>query len=305
MKKAPKCSVIIPTYNRETLLGYTLESLTRQRLVPGQFEVLVVDDGSSDATAQMVDRYRERLDLQYFFQPDEGWRTAKARNVGIAHAAGDVCVFVDAGVLLHSGCLEAHVARHESTTEPLAICGYIYGFNVDNEDAEIIARTIDIHDPDATMEVMDGRQEHLDVREYFYRKYTDDFHDLPAPWPIFWTANVSARTRQIRALGAFDEAFQSWGGEDLDLAYRLHRDGAKFVLDRGAKAIHYPHYKSFDENEQAAKKNYRYMAAKYGTPIIRLLLETPEVNPFNMNDVIRERELPTCSEYLAGQRKAG
>ena len=121
MQTPLKCSVIIPTYNRATLLRHTLESLTTQSLPPDQFEVLVVDDGSSDTTAEEVESFRERLNLRYFFQEDEGWRTAKARNVGIANAAADVCVFIDSGVLLHPGCLAAHVASHqEEETAPVA-----------------------------------------------------------------------------------------------------------------------------------------------------------------------------------------
>jgi glycosyltransferase involved in cell wall biosynthesis len=50
----------------------------------------------------MVRTFENRLDLRYFFQADKGYRVALARNVGISHARGEICVFVDAGVLLHS-----------------------------------------------------------------------------------------------------------------------------------------------------------------------------------------------------------
>src|ERR1035438_4569160 len=142
MSRPLKCSVIIPTYNRAPLLSHTLESLVRQSLPADEFEVLVVDDGSSDETSVMVEGFSTRLNLRYFFQEDEGWRTARARNVGIANAAADVCVFLDSGLLAHSGCLAAHVSSHEESPVPLAICGYVYGFNVDNQDADVIAKAI-------------------------------------------------------------------------------------------------------------------------------------------------------------------
>jgi glycosyltransferase involved in cell wall biosynthesis len=303
-KKAPECSVVIPTYNRVTLLKYTLEALAKQRLPREDFEVLVVDDGSSDGTADMVASYHDRLNLRYFFQPDEGWRSAKARNVGIEHAAGDICVFVDSGVLLHSRCLEAHIASHRSASVPLAVCGYVYGYNINNEDADLIIQAIDPDDPDGTIARMQQEQKWLDFREFFYAKYTDEFHGLAAPWTIYWTSNVSASTEQVRSVGAFDEAFQTWGGEDMDLAYRLYRDGAKFIVNRQASSIHFPHYKSFEENEQQAKQNYVHMVKKYDTPIIRLLLETPDVHPFNIHEVIEERGLPRCQDYVAARRLA-
>ncbi len=300
VRKPPLCSVVIPTYNRVKLLRHTLESLTRQKLPLGSFEVLVVDDGSSDTTAAMVDTYRQRLNLHYFFQPDEGWRTAAARNVGIAHAEAEVIVFIDSGVLAHSGCLEAHVASHRASAGPLAVIGYVYGMNGFNEDAEQIIAMVDVNDPDPSIARMHAEGVHLDIREEFYEKYTDEFAGLPAPWSMFWTANVSVRTDQVRAVGAFDESFDRWGGEDIDLGYRLHRAGATFVLNRRASSIHYPHHKNFVVDDIGARANYLHMVNKYGTPIIRLLLESPEVNPFNINDVIRERGLPSCADYLAG-----
>lgn len=57
---------------------------------------------------------------------------------------------------------------------------------------------------------------------------------LPAPWRRFWTCNASAQTSQVRAVDGFDEAGNSWGAEDIDLGYRLHRNGARFVLRREA-----------------------------------------------------------------------
>jgi glycosyltransferase involved in cell wall biosynthesis len=303
----PQCTVVIPTYNRAELLRHTLDSLAGQDLVRDRFEVLVVDDGSSDSTAQVVDGFRDRLDVRYFFQPDEGWRVAQARNVGIAHAAGEICVFVDSGVVLHSGCLRAHLRSHAESARPLAVCGYVYGFFFDVAQIELMKRTLDLDDPDASIALMQRTGQWGDIRdELFYAKHGDDFSHLPAPWVMYWTCNASARTAQLRSVGAFDEAFRSWGGEDIDLGFRLRLDGAGFVLNRSASAIHYPHPKTFDEPgaQAAANVNYRYIARKYGTPITRLVrFFDRKINPFNLNDLAAEFGLPDCLDVLA-QREA-
>lgn len=283
-----KCSVVLPTYNRAGLLKYTLDALTRQTVPREQFEVLVVDDGSTDDTRQVVDGYRDRLNLSYFFQEDEGYRVAKARNVGIAHARGEICVLLDSGVLLHSGALAAHLESHETSPVPVAVSGYVYCFNENNEDGELIARTIDYDDPDTTIAKLAADGAWLDIREEFYAKYGDDFSDLPAPWLMWWNCNASARTEQIRRVGMFDEWYRSWGAEDVDLSYRLHHDGARFLVNRRASSIHCPHPKSYEENMRAVAGNYRYFAAKYGTPVAQLVMDH---HFHDINDIIRERGL--------------
>ena len=86
-------SVIIPTYNRSERLHKALESVARQRLLPA--EVIVVDDGSTDATHQLIERIRENgtLNLHYYFQPNRG--PAAARNRGIEMASGAYLTFLD------------------------------------------------------------------------------------------------------------------------------------------------------------------------------------------------------------------
>ena len=293
-----QCTVIVPTYNRSGLLRHTLDALTRQTLGTSRFEVIVADDGSSDDTAEVVAGYAGKLDVSYYFQPDEGYRAAAARNLGIRHARAPICVFVDSGVILHSGALAAYVETHKRATEPVAVCGYVYCFNEGNEDAAEILAAIDYDDPDGTMADLGRQGKWLDIREEFYAKYGDDFADLPAPWVVYWTCNVSAETAQLVGAGLFDEAFRYWGGEDLDLSYRLHRRGVRFALCREASAIHVPHHKSFSENMQAVAGNYQYFAAKYGTPITRLLIDE---HYCAINDIIREQHLPDCEDYLAAR----
>jgi GT2 family glycosyltransferase len=214
-------------------------------------------------------------------------------------------------VVLHSGCLAAHLASHEADPDPVAVLGYVWGFDVNDVDASAAgtaSAAIDLDDIDGSISRMAADGRWPDKREGFYAKYTDDFHRLPAPWIVFWTCNVSAGTELVRSVGGFDEAFRGWGGEDLDLGYRLFNAGAKIVLNRRASSIHLPHPKVYADNQRAATANFRYLAAKYGTPIVALLTEFPEtfpddltdiVTPFNLNDVIRDRGLPSCAEYLS------
>lgn len=301
----PLCSVIIPTYNRERLLRLTLESLTRQTLPLDSFEVVVVDDGSTDRSEQVVGEFEDRLMVRYAFQEDEGYRVAAARNLGLTFASAEICVFVDSGVILHSGCLAAHLESHRASPVPVAVCGYVYCFNEGNEDGSLIEQAINYEDPDVTIAQLREQGKWLDWREGLWAKYGDDgFGDLPAPWIVYITCNASAPTAAVRAVGGFDETYRSWGTEDIDLAYRLHQSGARFEVNRAASAIHVPHPKNFAENMKSVAANYRYFVGKFDTPITRLGLD---YHPIIVNELILQRNSPAYADLLntAGSWRPG
>jgi glycosyltransferase involved in cell wall biosynthesis len=288
------CSVVIPTYNREDLLRRTLESMTVQSLPRHKFEVLVVDDGSTDRSREVAASFSVRLNLKYFYQEHQGYRVARARNIGIRNASSGICVFIDSGVSAHSECLQAHVESHVLAKTPVAVCGYVYGFNEDNEDAEEIRRLIGDDSADAAIGTFERSKIFLDLREEFYTKYKDEFSELPAPWLVFWTCNASAPTSLLRAVSMFDENFQSWGAEDIDVGYRLYRAGAKVILNRKARSLHYPHLKSYTDNMRDASGNYQYFSKKYGTPICALV---PHHQFFLINEIVLRNKIPFCQEY--------
>ena len=89
-------SVVIPTYNRASFIGATLESVLAQTF--GQLEILVVDDGSQDATAEVVARYPDAR-LRYY--PKENGERGVARNYGFARAQGQYVLFLDSDDRFH------------------------------------------------------------------------------------------------------------------------------------------------------------------------------------------------------------
>ncbi|NUO58479.1 MAG: glycosyltransferase [Hamadaea sp.] len=294
-----RCSVVIPTYNRERLLRFTLRALARQTLPPDQFEVLICDDGSTDQTRAVAESFADVLTIRYFHQEKrDGFGASSARNLGIAQAAADVCVLLDCGVLPESGCLQAHVDSHEAAPGPLALVGYVYCLMIDAdpEGAAEMDQLLDYDDADRSIALLRENGRWPDIRDQYYAKYGDDFGRQPAPWAIYWTCNVSAPTALLREVGMFDESLHAWGGEDMDLGYRLHRAGAYFAVNRAAAGLHVPHER---ESKQGERRNYEYLAAKYNTPITGLLREFASlaVHPFNINDVIRDRGLPSCDEF--------
>lgn len=92
----PRFSVIIPVYNRPQELDELLESLLHQSYT--DFEVVVVDDGSTVKGDAVVQRYADRLKISYFFKPNSG--PGPSRNFGFSHAAGDYFVVFDSDCII-------------------------------------------------------------------------------------------------------------------------------------------------------------------------------------------------------------
>jgi len=279
----PVVSVIIPTFNRSTLLAYTLESIYRQKLAPASLEVIVVDDGSTDDTPAVIRQYAGMRNFKHYYQDNRGRRVALARNVGIANAAGSICVFVDSGVLLGTQCIAEHIRSHQACPRPAAVLGYVYCFDNDNGEGRYLQQVINPRDPDRSIHAFRAKGQHLDIRNDFYLRYRDNLSDLRFPWVFFWTCNVSVRTEALRAVGAFDVAYDlNWGMEDIDLGYRLHRADVVTLLNRNAHSIHYPHDKDEAENLRQQAVNKQLFHRKYNTADTSQFLEYL----WEMNDLV-------------------
>ena len=90
--QTPKISVIIPVYNVESYLSKCIDSILCQTYT--DFELLLVDDGSSDASGKICDMYKENDNrIRVFHKKNEG--VSKARNLALNNALGEFVIFVD------------------------------------------------------------------------------------------------------------------------------------------------------------------------------------------------------------------
>lgn len=96
-------TVVIPTYNRATYLGQTLESLRRQSFSSSDFEIMIVDDGSTDSTRQVCQQPFP-IKLRYLYQDNQG--DADARNNGVKNSCSEFLVFLDDDIILDRNYLK-------------------------------------------------------------------------------------------------------------------------------------------------------------------------------------------------------
>jgi glycosyltransferase involved in cell wall biosynthesis len=101
-----KFTVAICTWNRASLISRALEQLTRIEQPRGPWELIVVNNCSTDETERVLDGFMDRLPLRCVFEPQPG--LSHARNTAVRHATGDYMVWTDDDVLVDSGWLAAH-----------------------------------------------------------------------------------------------------------------------------------------------------------------------------------------------------
>jgi glycosyltransferase involved in cell wall biosynthesis len=182
----PLVSVVIPVYNGERYLAEAIQSVLDQTY--RNFEVIVVDDGSTDGSASVVKRYGETI--RYIHQSNGG--VCKSRNTGIAVAQGDYLAFLDQDDLWLPGKLAVQVAYLDSHPE----VGAVYS------QCEVKGKGW------------------LRSSLYYAMPVKDDIFGIMSGTCLLMTASM-IRREVLRKIGGFDEALIGAGAEDIDLTIRL------------------------------------------------------------------------------------
>ncbi|MFZ9753063.1 MAG: glycosyltransferase family 2 protein [Cyanobium sp.] len=202
-------SVVIPTYNRLPILRQCLEALERQQIAAPirGFEVVLVDDGSTDDTVAWVRANQERLPHVRLILQDHGG-PAEGRNRGVEQARGDVIVFIDSDLVVLPDFLSCHAEALERRWRERGdrLC-FTYGAVVNT------AR---------------------------FERPTSEPHKLnDVSFAYFATGNVAIDRSLLERAGLFDTGFRLYGWEDLELGERLRRLGVELVRCPRAVGYHW------------------------------------------------------------------
>ncbi|MFM8525884.1 MAG: glycosyltransferase family 2 protein [Cyanobacteriota bacterium] len=202
-------SIVIPTYNRLPILRTCLLALEDQNLTApiDTYEVVVVDDGSTDATVAWLQEHQDELPHVRLIQQEHGG-PAEGRNRGVTAARGDVIVFIDSDLVVTPGFLSCHARALERFWHQHGHrrC-FTYGAVINTSNFE--APTSEPH------------------------KLSD------LSWAYFATGNVAIDRELLETAGLFDTAFRLYGWEDLELGERLRRLGVTLVRVPEAAGYHW------------------------------------------------------------------
>jgi len=206
-EKIKKVSVIIPTYNQKEILAKTLDYLILQDYPKERYEIIVVDDGSSDATQEMVkSKMGSEVGLRYFYQKKRGPHFA--RNLGIDKARGEIIIFVDSDIFTPPNFISEHVKFHQKFGDVVVSGPTVRTDRLDNVFADANRRKI--------------------------KKLLFDFSG-----PSFITSNLSVKRKFLIRVGGFDEEFTGFGWHDWELGLRLKKLGLKARRNINAIVYHY------------------------------------------------------------------
>jgi len=196
----PKVSVIIPTYNRAGKVGKAIESVLAQTMA--DLEVIVVDDGSSDGTAQMVGKtYGDRI--RYFEQPNQGQSTA--RNRGLQEARGEWIAFLDSDDLWEKDKLEWQLKALEECGPQCSAC---------YTDVRLMN-----HPESRTLFEMAEEGFHHQGKIGANPKIQPLLIRAPGAGMLVFLGSIMARADAIRKTRGFDSTLRF--GEDTDFMFRL------------------------------------------------------------------------------------
>jgi glycosyltransferase involved in cell wall biosynthesis len=184
----PYFSVIIPTYNRTALLREALDSVFAQTFT--DYEVIVVDDGSTDDTLQMLAGYGNRVRI--FQQSNQG--PGAARNLGAKHAAGDYLAFLDSDDLWFPWSLAVYAQAIRQAGNPGFIAGKPKRFT----------------DP---IEIKSANDSAIELLEF------QDYLESGEEWRWWGVSSFVINRDAFEAAGRFTDEWIN--GEDGDLALRL------------------------------------------------------------------------------------
>jgi GT2 family glycosyltransferase len=254
-EKTPRVAVVVTTYNRPHALAWVLAGLSRQ-ISPAD-QIVIADDGSSSSTSALIDTWRDfyrecqpQTTLLHAWQPDQGFRAARARNkamdLALNHGKPDVLIFLDGDCVAPPWFIRNHLALLSHGRMVAGGRGLLTpGFT------EFLEQTA----PSASTEDIDRALSFFSSPyQLWLNKHCDRYFSMRSISTVTWnflrdicprderkvrTCNLSVWADDFISVDGFDESYVGWGLEDTDFAVRLLRKGIRIRLGRCATNVYH------------------------------------------------------------------
>jgi len=203
-----KVSIVIPTFNRKPILEKCLFALEKQKLnkIVEDYEVIVVDDGSTDDTVIWINNNSKILSHVNLYEQEHGG-PALARNLGVSKAKYEIIIFIDSDLVVLDNFIISHVKKLLPYWRKKNLKCFTYGS---------VINTSNFHNPQS-----------------------EKYKFLDTSFAYFATGNVAISRDLLLSVGLFDTSFSLYGWEDLELGERLQKIGTKLIKCPEAVGFHW------------------------------------------------------------------
>lgn len=223
----PSISVIIPTYNNKLYLMNTVKHLSNQTMSAKDYEIIIVDDGSSDGTITEIKKMKAMKNLKYIHIPrsqprqmgDGRYRAGIARNLGVKHARGEILLFLDSDILIPRNYLEDLIEKHETWD---LIQSKRYQLKPECSSGSTQYQDIII-----------GRDTYVAPGAYWetFQDKTPDWMALKGNWKYISSFCLSVKKEIFKSVGWFKKIYVYYGFEDTDLGFRIVKNKHRILLN--------------------------------------------------------------------------
>lgn len=258
-KDRHRLSVVVPVYNGVGMVERCLAAIAESEPLPGGLEVIVVDDGSTDGTGEVVGPLVDRV----IRLEDGPAGPGRARNAGVRASRGEFVAFVDADVLVHADALGRCLAAFDGRDE----LGAVFGAYDDHPEGSGLASR--------------------------YRNLLHRYVHIQGAGAAdtFWAGLGAVRREAFLAVGGFDaQRFRRPQIEDIELGYRLNDAGWTILLDPEIQGTHLKRW--------SLRDIVRTDVRDRGIPWMRLLLERGEAGLGDTLNVKRSEKAKTAVAML-------
>jgi GT2 family glycosyltransferase len=216
MPDRPLISLIIPKYNRLQALARSLDSLFAQTCDPSLYEIILIDDGSSEDIKGACTSY-DNKEVKFTYLRQENRGPAAARNLGIKHALGGLVLILNDDLVADTNLVAEHLKSHEKYPEE---CVGVLGYFTWSREIEITAfmHWLENGGPYFCYSLIKGEW---------------------ASWRETWTCNISFKKSFVVDCGLFDEDFKYPAWEDFEFGYRMSLRGYRLLYNPRAIGYHY------------------------------------------------------------------
>jgi GT2 family glycosyltransferase len=241
-------SIIISTHNRASALDPTLQALSRQSQAASDYEVLVVDDGSTDDTPEVLRSISVPFTLRTYRVPKNRGVSA-GRNVGLRNASGTYLIILSDDVLVPPDFVEAHIATLQAYPNAWVVGGF-------RQLPSLVETPFGRY--------LNGLEEKFE-RARLGAPIASNLYEMTTPT----VRNLSLRRSDLQLTGLFDERFRVTC-EDQDLAHRAGELGIRFIYNAALDCVH---------NDQAADiRRYCRFQERGASDTVRLCEKYPNLH---------------------------